>query len=210
MNVSNPHAAYNGYKTRVALTAYSALSRRSRTPFWRSGSTIPTAWTSGSWPWSSWPTRPTSSRMPSPRSKTTSTTWAWRESTLCSSWSRRKRARSPTPTNLCGPWWQRLLNENTLIGWTGRSGYGLCYLIGWRTSLNEMDFTLMRQSVLVGEPVCTSIPDDVLVVVQINPVQSVWWWASPSNTWLVWTVSEWKNMNDWLVNDVPLLGWIYL
>lgn len=28
-----------------------------------------------------------------------------------------------------------------LIGWTGGSGYGLCYLIGWRTSLNETDFT---------------------------------------------------------------------
>lgn len=46
-------------------------------------------------------------------------------------------------------------------GWTGRSGYGLCYLIAWRTSLNETDFTLMRQSILVGEPVFTSILDDV-------------------------------------------------
>lgn len=48
-----------------------------------------------------------------------------------------------------------------VIGWTGRSGYGLCYLIAWRTSLNETDFTLMRQSILVGEPVFTSLLDDI-------------------------------------------------
>lgn len=48
-----------------------------------------------------------------------------------------------------------------VIGRTGRSGYGLCYLIAWRTSLNETDFTLMRQSILVGEPVFTSILDDI-------------------------------------------------
>lgn len=50
----------------------------------------------------------------------------------------------------------------------------------------------MRQSILVGEPVYTSIPDDLFtsfffffpffwVVVHINPVQSDWWWASPGN-----------------------------
>lgn len=54
----------------------------------------------------------------------------------------------------------------------------------------------MRQSILVGEPVCTSIPDDILVVVHINPVQSDWWWASPGNIWLVGMVSKWKKKND--------------
>lgn len=45
---------------------------------------------------------------------------------------------------------------------------------------NETDFTLMRQSFLVEEPVYTSILDDVLVVVHINTVQSDRWWASPN------------------------------
>lgn len=48
----------------------------------------------------------------------------------------------------------------------------------------------MRQSILVGEPVYTSIPDDILVVVHIITVQSDWWWASPSNSWLDGTVSK--------------------
>lgn len=55
-------------------------------------------------------------------------------------------------------------------------------LFNWlRTSLNETDFTLMRQSILVGETVCTSILDDILVVVHIKSVQSDWWWVTPSN-----------------------------
>lgn len=38
---------------------------------------------------------------------------------------------------------------------------------------------------LVGEPVCTSILDEIMVVVHANPVYSDWWWASPSNIWFV-------------------------
>lgn len=118
------------------LFLHSAWSKRCRTLSWRSGSTIRTAWTSGFLPWSFWPIHPTSWRTPSPRSKTTSTNWAWRGSTLCSSWSRRRRAQRPTPTNSCGQLWPYLLNElHPLVGWTGRSGYGLWYLIAWRTSL---------------------------------------------------------------------------
>lgn len=78
-----------------------------------------------------------------------------------------------------------------LIGWTGRSGYGLCYLISWRTSFNETDFTLTRQSILVGEIVCTSTPDDILVVVHIKTVQSDWWWVSPTFDWFG-KVFKWK------------------
>lgn len=50
----------------------------------------------------------------------------------------------------------------------------------------------MRQSILVGEPVCTSIPDDILVVVHINPVQSDWWWASTMSHSIVWNNLEMK------------------
>lgn len=71
----------------------------------------------------------------------------------------------------------------------------------------------MRQSILVGELVCTSISDDILAVVHINPVQSDWWWASPSHFWLVGMVS--KMTNDWLlshseVSSLPLGSRIYL
>lgn len=55
----------------------------------------------------------------------------------------------------------------------------------------------MRQSILVGEPVYTSIPDDILVVVHVNTVESDRWWASPSNSWLDGTVSK---KNDWLLS----------
>jgi len=58
------------------------------------------------------------------------------------------------------------------------------------------DFTLMRQSILVVVPVGTPTSDDVLVAVHNNPVQSDWWWASPSNVWLVGTVSKYKKKND--------------
>lgn len=63
-----------------------------------------------------------------------------------------------------------------VIGWTGRSGYGLCYLIAWRTSLNE--------TIYFGWGTCFYIYSGWhSVVVHINPVRSDRWWASPCNTW---------------------------
>lgn len=80
------------------------------------------------------------------------------------------------------------------------------------------DFTWMRQSILVGAPVGTSTPDDVLVAVHNNPVQSDWWWASPSRAWSVGTVSKsTTTTTKWLVcfHTVRYIiccceGWIFL
>lgn len=76
-----------------------------------------------------------------------------------------------------------------------------------------MDFTLMRQSILVGEAVYTSTPDDILVVVRTNLVQSDWWWASPSNVWLVGMVSNEKRLaaltSQKEVKYLPLVGQIF-